>query len=293
MRLTKWFPHPLILLFVLIVVIFPWPGLAQQTRPDQEITKLADNVYLFRHRFHQSIFIVTPQGVIATDPIGPEAATWLKGEIGKLTDKPVRYLIYSHDHADHISGGTVFADTATVVSHWRARHDILLEKRPQTPVPELTFTDRLFIDLGGIHLELIYVGRNHSDNSIVMLLPQHKLLFAVDFIPVEGVAYRTMLDSYPEDWIESLKQVEQLEFETLVPGHGKIGRKEHVRMFREYLEELMEAVRQAIVKGMSLEEAKKTLRLPKYEQWRGYPDWFIENIEAIYNDITRHRIPNP
>lgn len=275
------------------VVLPQAPASAQQAKPDREITKLADEVYLFRNRFHQAIFIITSQGVILTDPINPEAATWLKAELGKLTDKPVRYVIYSHDHADHISGGTAFAGTATFISHWKARQDILLENRPQTPVPEVTFSDRLFLDLGGTHVELIYVGRNHSDNSIVVLLPQHKLLFAVDFIPVEGVAYRTMLDSYPEDWIESLRLVEQLDFEVLVPGHGEIGRKEHVRMFREYLQELMAGVREAVMKGTSLEETKKTFRLPKYEGWRGYPDWFLENVEAMYTYITRHRIANP
>jgi glyoxylase-like metal-dependent hydrolase (beta-lactamase superfamily II) len=57
---------------------------------------------------------------------------------------------------------------------------------------------RLFIDLGGKHVKVIHVGRNHSDNSVVLLLPQERLLFAVDFIPVEAVAYRRMRDSYPE-----------------------------------------------------------------------------------------------
>ncbi len=58
------------------------------------------------------------------------------------------------------------------------------------------------------------------------------LLFAVDFIPVETVAYRTMRSDYPDEWIESLKQIDQLDFAMLVPGHGQIGKKEHVRLFR-------------------------------------------------------------
>jgi len=290
MTRSKWITRALLLACVLIA---PTPGSAQAPKPNQEITKLTDDVYVFRDRAHKALFITTPEGVLVTDPISVEAATWLKAEIKKLTNKPIRYVIYSHDHADHITGGTVFADTATFISHWKARRDILMEKRPSTPVPELTFTDRLFIDLGGKHVEVIHVGKNHSDNSVVVLLPQDKLLFAVDFIPVEGVAYRNMLDSYPEDWIESLKQVERLDFEILVPGHGSIGRKEHVRMFREYLEELMAEVRQYVMKGTSLEETKKTLRLPKYEKWRGYPEWFVENIEALYQYISLHRIPNP
>ena len=68
---------------------------------------------------------------------------------------------------------------------------------PDMPAPDLTFTDRMSIDLGGKHIELIYTGKNHSDNSLVVLLPQSKLLFAVDFIPVETVAYRPCRTAIP------------------------------------------------------------------------------------------------
>jgi len=286
MCLSKWFPFSLAVGCLLIQASVAF---AQQSRPDDEITKLAEDVHLFRHQSHQSIFIITSKGVIVTDPINFDAATWLKAKIKTLTDQPVRYVIYSHDHADHITGGTVFAETATFVSHWAARREILNGSRPETPVPELTFSDRMFIDLGGKQVELIYTGKNHSDNSLVVLLPQDKLIFAVDFIPVETVAYRTMRNDYPDDWIESLNKVEQLDFEILVPGHGKIGRKEHVRMFRGYLEDLRAAVLEQIQKGASMDEAKKTVQLPKYDQWQRYAEWFPENVEGMYRYLSQQR----
>ena len=280
MFVSKWFAGVSMVIWLLLGL---GPAVsAQPSRPDNEITKLADDVYLFRHQSHQAIFIMTREGVIVTDPISAEAAAWLKPEIKKLTDQPVRYVVYSHHHSDHITGGRMFADEATFVSHSAARQPIVDAADPSTPVPILTFTDRMFIDLGGKHVELIYTGKNHSDNSLVVLLPQDKLLFAVDFIPVETVAYRTMRSDYPDDWIESLKRVEQLEFDTLVPGHGKIGRKEHVRLFRGYLEDLRAAVVDQIKKGAGLEEAKKAVQLPKYEKWARYADWFPENVEGMY-----------
>ncbi|NGZ08770.1 MAG: MBL fold metallo-hydrolase [Nitrospira sp. LK70] len=289
MSISKWF------VFVLIVGCLLCDGqrlFAQQSPPDDEIIKLAEDVYLFRHHFHQSIFITTPKGVIVTDPISSDAAIWLKAKIKTLSDQPVRYVIYSHHHDDHITGGSVFADQARFVSHAAAREKILQAADPHTPVPDLTFTDRMGIDLGGKHIELIYTGKNHTDNSLVVLLPQNKLLFAVDFIPVETVAYRTMQSDYPDDWIESLKQVEQLDFETLVPGHGKIGKKEHVRQFRNYLEALRAAVEEQVRKGATVEEAKKAVRLPKYEQWQRYADWFPENVEGMYRYLSQQRKDN-
>ena len=284
MPISKWFPCWLIIGCLLMLSA---EAAAQSSRPDDEITKLADDVYLFRHQFHQAIFITTPKGVIVTDPINADAAAWLNAEIKKLTDQPVRYVIYSHHHNDHITGGSVFAGQAIFVSHALARPNILQAADPTTPVPDLTFTDRMSIDLGGTQVELIYTGKNHSDNSVVMLLPQRKLLFAVDFIPVETVAYRTLKSDYPDEWIESLKKVEQLDFEVLVPGHGKIGRKDHVRLFRGYLEDLRAAVLEHVKQGRSLEESKQAVRLPKYEQWQRYADWLPENVEGMYRYLSQ------
>ena len=70
------------------------------------ITHITGDLYRFQNNFHFSVFLVTPD-VIATDPINAEAATWLEAEIDKRFDRPIRYLILSHDHADHSSGGEV------------------------------------------------------------------------------------------------------------------------------------------------------------------------------------------
>src|SRR5882757_6892654 len=84
-----------------------------------------DNVYVFRYGGHQSMFVVTPEGVIATDPIAylrPQAAQTYIDEIRKITRAPIKYLVYSHHHYDHIAGGKPFKDAgAFVVAHKNAR----------------------------------------------------------------------------------------------------------------------------------------------------------------------------
>ena len=102
---------------VAVLTLLPAAAALAQQPPVREITKIAGEVYRFRNNAHYSVFAVTPAGVIATDPINADAARWLKDEIQKRFNQPVRYVIYSHDHADHISGGEVFADTAVVVAH--------------------------------------------------------------------------------------------------------------------------------------------------------------------------------
>jgi glyoxylase-like metal-dependent hydrolase (beta-lactamase superfamily II) len=264
---------------------------AQSQAPVREITKLAGEVYRFRNNNHYSVFAVTPAGVIATDPINAEAAQWLKDEIRKRFNQPARYLIYSHDHADHIAGGEVFADTAIVVAHANAKRTIVAEKRP-TAVPQLTFSSEMSIALGGTVVELAYVGRNHSDNSIVMRFPKERLLFAVDFVPVESLAFRDFPDAYIEDWIESLRAVEAIDFDVLVPGHGPLGRKEHVRMFRDYLEKLRNEVLRFAREGKSVDEVKQLVKMPGYVNWTNYEQWLPLNVEGMYRHVQMHRRPN-
>ena len=264
---------------------------AQPQAPVRGITKLAGEVYRFRNNNHYSVFAVTPAGVIATDPINAEAARWLKDEIRKRFAQPVRYLVYSHDHADHIAGGEVFADTAVVAAHANAKRTIVAEKRP-TAVPQVTFASEMSIELGGTVVELAYVGRNHSDNSIVMRFPKERLLFAVDFIPVESLAFRDFPDAYIQDWIDSLQRVEAMDFDVLVPGHGPLGRKEHVRMFREYMEELRDEVLRHAREGKLVDEVKQLVKMPKYATWTNYEQWLTLNVEGMYRHVQMHRRPN-
>jgi len=267
-------------------------ALPSAANPVREITKIAGEVYRFRNNAHYSIFIVTPDGIITTDPINKSTAEWLKGELKtRFPDKPVKYLVYSHDHADHISGGEVFADTAVVVAHANARTAIVGEKRP-TAVPTVTFTDRMDIDLGGTKLELHYVGRNHSNNSIVMRLPAEKLIFAVDFIPVNSMGFRDWPDAYLEEWIESLKRVEAMEFDILAPGHGALGDKKHVTAFRAYMEDLRNQVLAAVRAGKTLEETKALVDISKYKAWGGFQQMGALNVEGMYRLVSANRRPN-
>src|SRR3954453_10992689 len=107
---------------------------AAQQAPPFETRKIGDSVYAFRYVGHQSMFVVTPEGVIATDPIGllrPQAVTTYIDEIKKVTQAPIKYLVYSHHHYDHIAGGKPFKDAgATVIAHKNAKERLEALKNP-------------------------------------------------------------------------------------------------------------------------------------------------------------------
>jgi glyoxylase-like metal-dependent hydrolase (beta-lactamase superfamily II) len=250
--------------------------------------KLTDNVYVFRYGFHQSLFVVTPDGVIATDPIAylrPIAATYIQ-EIRKITPAPIRYLIYSHHHYDHIAGGQPFKDLgARVIAHRNAKTRLEQLRYPDAVIPDEVVDDYRAIELGGVRLELYYVGRNHSDNSLVMLLPKERILFTVDFIPIQSVQFRDLPDGYLPDWFESLDRVLSLDWESMVPGHpyagARLGTKEDVRALKQYMLDLSEAARNAAGRGRCFDDAMREVRLPKYEQWASYKEHFPMNVQRF------------
>src|SRR5215468_6665027 len=146
------------------------------TPPPFATTKVdgTENVYIFRYGGHQSMFIVTPQGVIATDPISERrpAKPYIDA-IQAVTKAPIKYVIYSHSHYDHIAGGKPFKDLgATFVAHKNAKARLQQLKPADIVIPDQTVDGaKKNITLGGTTLELNYVGKNHSDSMLVMRLP--------------------------------------------------------------------------------------------------------------------------
>ena len=283
-RLTTW-----TLGFALSIVLAGVAPAMGQTPPLFETKKITDTVYLFRYGGHQAIFVVTPAGVIATDPIAylrPQAATAYIDEIRKVTPAPIKYVVYSHHHYDHIAGGKPFKDLgARFLAHRNARTRLEELKNPDVVLPDEVVDGVRILELGGVRVELHYVGRNHSDNSLVVLVPKDKLLFTVDFIPIQTVQFRDLPDGYLPDWFDSLDRVLELDWDRMIPGHpyagGRLGTKDDVRALRQYMTDLSDAVRQAANQGKCFDTAIKEIKLPKYETWGNYEQYLPGNIERF------------
>ncbi len=258
------------------------PAAAPAPKPPMFETKKVegtDNVYAFRYASSQSMFVVTPAGVIATDPIGygrPQAVDTYIAEIRKITDKPIKYVIYSHHHFDHIAGGKPFKDAgAKFIAHQRAKQRLAVLKDPHTVLPDITTDNhKRVLKLGGTNVELHYVGLNHSDSTLVVFLPKEKVIYAVDFLPVGQVPGRGMIDFYPLEAESAIQSVLKLDWNTLIPGHpgvgGRFGTKADAQDQLAFLQDASAAVKVEAQQGKCWDPVEKELKLPKYEKWPGY-----------------------
>jgi glyoxylase-like metal-dependent hydrolase (beta-lactamase superfamily II) len=267
--------------FLLLILAIVSVAAHAQQRPLYQTTKVegTDGVYVFRYGGHQAMFVVTKAGVIATDPIAygrPEAAVTYIEEIKKVSDQPIKYLIYSHHHYDHIAGGKPFKDAgAKIIAHKRAKERLEQIKDPFTPLPDETFEKNRTLKLGGTVLELSYLGLNHSDSNLVMRLPKEKLIFIVDTIPVGAMPGRGMIDFYPLESEQFMQRVLKMDWERLIPGHpglpaDRLGTKKDVQDQLAFLRDASEEVKTAARAGKCWDTAEKEVKLQKYENWPGY-----------------------
>ncbi|HKA41255.1 MAG TPA: MBL fold metallo-hydrolase [Burkholderiales bacterium] len=253
---------------------------AQDKPPLFATTKVdgTDNVYTFRYQNSLSMFVVTPAGVIVTDPIGygrPQAVVTYLEEIRKITDKPVKYVLYSHHHFDHIAGGKPFKDAgAKFIAHKRAKERLVQLKDPHTVLPDETFDKKKTISLGGTTIEMVYMGLNHSDATAVIRLPKEKLIFTVDTVPVGQFPGRGMIDAYPLEWEDFLQKLYVMDWERLIPGHpgvgGRLGTKQDVQNLLVLMQDASAAVKKEAQEGKCWDPVEKELKLPKYASWPGY-----------------------
>ena len=263
----------------LLAIALGGPVQAQQ-RPQIETRKVdgTDNVYIFRNGNHQSMFVVTKDGVIATDPIAygrPTGGQTYVDEIKKVTDKPIKYLIYSHHHFDHIAGGKAFKDAgAKVIAHKNATARLKSLKDPHTVIPDESVDKKKVIKLGGTTLELLYLGLNHSDSTLVMRLPKEKLVFIVDTIPVGSFPGRGFIDIYPLETEDFTKKVIAMDWERMIPGHpapgGRLGTKADAQNLLTLMQEASAQIKKDAQEGKCWDTVEKEFKMEKYATLPGY-----------------------
>jgi glyoxylase-like metal-dependent hydrolase (beta-lactamase superfamily II) len=249
------------------------PALAQDTK--RELTNVAGDVWRFQNNFHFTTVVVTSEGVVVTDPINAEAATWLEAEIASRFGKPVTHMVYSHSHGDHASGGAVFADTATVIAQANAPAQI------DGVAPDIRFSDSMSFTSGSHTFELTALGAGHGTDMLAMVVRPENVAFVVDVVSPGRVPYKDFPGADIAGLIEQTRKVEALDFEIMSPGHSRLGNKADATEAREYVEWLMAAVTAELKAGKSAEDVVATLDISAYKDWGAYDMWGKLNIQGM------------
>jgi glyoxylase-like metal-dependent hydrolase (beta-lactamase superfamily II) len=252
-------------------------------------------------------FVVTPEGVVVFDALGTPSLGWaLLQEIRKITDKPVRYNVLSHYHADHIYGLQAFRDhtAAMIIAQDRAREyneneetaderaDQRLDQRREALAPwvnkdtrvvspDITFNDRLLLTLGGKRFQMIYAGPAHSASDMMMMVEPDGVLFAGDIVQNSRIPFMNSDDVNTKQWLEALGVVEKLDPKFIIPGHGRPSTKvkEAIAFTRDYIDYVRAAMRKAVENWTDFDVAYRQTDWSKYA---GIPAFETNNRGNAY-----------
>jgi glyoxylase-like metal-dependent hydrolase (beta-lactamase superfamily II) len=240
------------------------------------------------------------------------ARQWLE-QLREHTDKPVKYLVLSHYHAVRVLGASAF-DAQVIVAHeqtrrliaergkqdWESEHGRMPrlfkghETIPGLTWPDVTFSDRLVIDLGGDRGELVlqHCGRGHTAGDIVAWLPRQRVLFAGDLVEAQAALYTG--DAFHSEWSTgTLDRVRALGAETLVGGRGAVPRDRAavdaaIEQTREFLLVIQARVGAVHERGGTLKEAFEATHdalAPQYGAWPIFEHCLPFNVQRLWDEL--------
>ncbi|MEP2891701.1 MBL fold metallo-hydrolase [Tateyamaria sp.] len=258
--------------------VFAPSAMAQEVQ--RGFLPVAGDVYRFRNNFHFSMVVVTDAGVVVVDPINADAATWLKGNLSEITDKPITHLIYSHSHLDHASGGAAL-EASNVIAQANAPTAI------DGVAPTQRFDDTMVFEHGGKTIELTYLGPGHGEDLIAVVVRPENVAFITDVAAPKRLPFRTMPSSSPDAWVEQAKKANTLDFEVFAPAHGPMGVKADLDDVITYMETMRAEVLEGIKSGASLADIQDVVLMEDYSGWLNYDTWRTQNVQGWYDFLVK------
>ena len=279
---------------------------AQELGPG--FTKVKDGIYVYAGVLNEanSTIILTQEGVVLIDTgQRPKDSHIVAAAIKKLTSQPVRFIIHTEPHTDHILGDFVFSPPAIVIAHNGATESVKhsasfaperIEKEMSASAetlsafkgfrlvtPHIECRDKMTLNVGERTFELYYLKNVHSEADTAIWLPKERVLFTAASVGVKRFGNHRPFVSIP-DTLSAIKMMRALNPETVIPGHGVPGSVKVLDDMEKYYNLLMEGVGAMVKAGKSLDEIKKELKIPGTEDWQG-KDRFPNNIEAAYRAV--------
>ena len=282
-----------IAIFTVFVCVSFTTTMANADSSSEHVAKIAEGVYSYSSGTHYySMFVVTSDGVVAFESVSTAHATGMLEAIRSVTDQPVKYLLHSHNHWDHASGGQVFADAgAKTVAHAEAYEWMKANPGRDMALPTDTWSgSRKDIELGGTTIELHYLGMNHGLGMTVFLLPEQKVAYIADIVTPNRVLFAIVPDFNIKEWERSLEEILEMDFERAVYSHNEKsdalngGTKQDVSATLEFIRDLRGAIFAEFEKGTNPMMVPAIVQVPKYKDWAGYDQWLEMNAWRILMD---------
>ena len=267
----------------------PEPEPRPEVRTDPALRELAPNVYVYSLNNYNSLVVVADDGVMVVDTVNEGHSAMMKEAIATVTAAPVTYAVMSHEHYDHAGGASVF-DQAQVICQANCLPIFELDPLGISPEVDIVFDDYMAVDMGGITVEMWYLGPGDGDATTVVYLPDEQILFTADLYESRELTHSMFLDDSNSTGRQKiLNTVSEWPLRYAVNSHSEDDSPQALHDNAAFLNDLSGAV-MAAVQSSDKEGLAAVIEtymnpgsvdLPQYSDWDGYDEHFSRHVERM------------
>jgi cyclase len=242
-----------------------------------------------------SLIVVGKDGVLIADGQGSSAATkTMLDRIKTLTPLPVKWYVVGSDHGDHTAGNDMLPPGITFVVHPTSRAQLVRDSAaaPATRrviVPPVAMRgDRETIDVGGMKVDVQFLGRAHTGGDLMVYVPSTRILFMSE--AYLNRVFPAMRSAYPREWLATIDRALAMNVSHYIPGHGfietPVTSRQELITFRESVRAVIDEVTRLHAQKLTIEQAVAQA------QWGQYGNWFLASQQApiavrrIYDELS-------
>ena len=232
-------------------------GKQQAKQANNKLNKITDDLYEIEGDGGNVAVYITNEGVIVVDDKFEYDFNDIMAKIKSVTSQPVKYVLNTHHHGDHTGSNAQFPGTTEIISTANARKNMIDGKQPGAP--RVVFTDETDVYLGGKQVQMRYFGRGHTNGDAMVYFPALRVLHTGDLVAGTSPLIDYGGGGSLKEWAATLDAAMKLDFDTVIPGHGPIGKKADILTYRNNVEKLRTEVTGLLRQKKSRDEIAKVV----------------------------------
>jgi cyclase len=259
-----------------------WLAYTQQP-PAQplQMEKVKEDLYNISGSGGNVAAYLTREGVILVNDKFAQNTQEILARVKSVSDKPVRYVLNTHHHGDHTGGNQNLLGSVEIIAHRNARANLV--EKDQPGAQRITFSDEAEVWLGGREVRAHYFGRGHTNGDAVVYFPALKVVHTGDLFVGGAPIIDYSAHGSGLDWAKTIDGILTLDFDTVIPGHGPVMKREDLQAFRTKMQTVCNRMSELKRNGTSKQDAVKTLKLDDLG-WKT-AGAFDRSIPGLYDEV--------
>jgi len=233
-------------------------GKQQAKQASNKLNKIADDLYEIEGDGGNVAVYITSEGVIVVDDKFEYDFNDIMAKIKSVTNQPVKYVLNTHHHGDHTGSNAQFPAATEIISTANARKNMIDGKQPGAP--RVVFTDETDVFLGGKQVQMRYFGRGHTNGDAMVYFPALKTLHTGDLVAGSSPLIDYSGGGSLKEWAATLDSAMKIDFDTMIPGHGPVGKKADMLTYRNNVEKLRVEISGMLRQNKSRDDIAKVVQ---------------------------------